>query len=980
MKRESEKKLNYHLAANIILLFLMVAAIIGLSTRQNYTRLMEQIDQYVDTLSTRTALHVSDVFSNKLSAIRSIAYLYGQTLYSTGEDPSYLASLEQDSGFDWIRYVDPDGFVSSSTDQIRYVGDRSYFVDAMKGNSGFLAIMQSRITGTKLISFYAPVYYQGEICGVMIGSLEEATVSAILKTDLYGYPAVTMMVDADGTVLGQYLVPMLEDAEDLRDTLALIGTGEDEAIFAAVAGQEKISFSFVGSSGSSGGEVQPILGTEWSLLQLFPSGAVRQFSNEVNADEHLTMFLFAVAVLVAGTQFIYIARRRAKLRQENESHGRVISLLQSLSDDYISLINVDLSTGRQERYQLRHNDKVQDWSGGSNDYADCMERYAQKVVCPHDRERFRAETRLATMQGILAHQKSFYIEYDANLGGELRRLQGKFSIDRENPKEPHMLVGIRDITEQTEERIRNRTSMDLIVSAASTVYPLIMEENLSRNEAKTIYNNSIVNTGQLGSFGIDELLEGLRASIENPEDYDRLCRCMNRKAQLAAYERGERTLRVQVRQRGDDGELHWMETSNILMENLSGDICCISMTRCIDEDMRRTAELEQAKDAAESANRAKSAFLFNMSHDIRTPMNAIIGFSSLAEKYADDPEKVVDCLQKINLSGEHLLRLINNVLDLARIESGKQTLDIRPHDIPETLRNVQYIFQADLQKKDLTLEVHCDVQHRVACFDDLKMNQIELNLIGNAVKYTPAGGRILYTMEETGSGEGCAHYRISVKDNGIGMSEEFQQQLFQAFERENTSVVTGIEGFGLGLSITKRLVEAMGGSITCRSEAGKGSEFICEFTFPTGTAADLHPEEAPAPDRALLRGRRVLLVEDNELNREISREILQSDGLAVEEAEDGDIAVEMVKKAAPHYYDLILMDIQMPRMDGYEAARRIRALPNPALAGIPIVAVTANAFEEDCRAALAAGMNGHIFKPIDEKALLGVGEKLLGKE
>ena len=590
MKRESEKKLNYHLAANIILLFLMVAAIIGLSTRQNYTRLMEQIDQYVDTLSTRTALHVSDVFSDKLSAIRSIAYLYGQTLYSTGEDPSYLASLEQDSGFDWIRYVDPDGFVSSSTDQIRYVGDRSYFVDAMKGNSGFLAIMQSRITGTKLISFYAPVYYQGEICGVMIGSLEEATVSAILKTDLYGYPAVTMMVDADGTVLGQYLVPMLEDAEDLRDTLALIGTGEDEAIFAAVAGQEKFIFSFVGSSGSSGGEVQPILGTEWSLLQLFPSGAVRQFSNEVNADEHLTMFLFAVAVLVAGTQFIYIARRRAKLRQENESHGRVISLLQSLSDDYISLINVDLSTGRQEHYQLRHNDKVQDWSGGSNDYADCVERYAQKVVCPHDRERFRAATRLATMQGILASQKSFYIEYDANLGGELRRLQGKFSIDRENPKEPHMLVGIRDITEQTEEHIRNRTSMDLIVSAASTVYPFIMEENLSRNEAKTIYNNSIVNTGQLGSFGIDELLEGLRASIENPEDYDRLCHCMNRKAQLAAYERGERTLRVQVRQRGDDGELHWMETSNILMENLSGDICCISMTRCIDEDMRRRLE------------------------------------------------------------------------------------------------------------------------------------------------------------------------------------------------------------------------------------------------------------------------------------------------------------------------------------------------------------------------------------------------------
>ena len=393
------------------------------------------------------------------------------------------------------------------------------------------------------------------------------------------------------------------------------------------------------------------------------------------------------------------------------------------------------------------------------------------------------------------------------------------------------------------------------------------------------------------------------------------------------------------------------------------------MTRCIDDDVRRTAELRQAKEAAESANRAKSTFLFNMSHDIRTPMNAIMGFSSLAEKYVNDPARVADCLQKINLSGQYLLHLINSVLDLAYIESGKATLDIRAHDIPAMLENVKYVFQADLQKKQLTLDVACDVQDPVAYFDALKMNQIELNLIGNAIKYTPAGGHITYTVSQTGSGSGTADYRFAVKDNGIGMSEEFRRRIFDAFERENNSVVSGIEGSGLGLAITKRLVEELGGAITCRSEPGKGSEFVCTYTLRTGTAADAAPEQPESGERLHAAGRRVLLVEDNALNREISREILSDAGFLVEEADDGDAAVEKVRWSAPGHYDLILMDVQMPRMDGYEATRRIRALPDPQLSHIPILAVTANAFAEDRQAALEAGMDGHIAKPVSVQAL-----------
>ena len=330
---------------------------------------------------------------------------------------------------------------------------------------------------------------------------------------------------------------------------------------------------------------------------------------------------------------------------------------------------------------------------------------------------------------------------------------------------------------------------------------------------------------------------------------------------------------------------------------------------------------------------------------------------------------MADCLQKINLSGQYLLRLINSVLDLAYIESGKMTLDIRAHDIPAMLKNVKYVFQADLQKKQLTLDVACDVQDPVAYFDALKMDQIELNLIGNAIKYTPAGGHITYTVSQTGSGSGTADYRFTVKDNGIGMSEEFRRRVFDAFERENNSVVSGIEGSGLGLAITKRLVEELGGAITCRSEPGKGSEFVCTYTLRTGTAADAAPELPESGERLHAAGRRVLLVEDNALNREISREILSGAGFLVEEADDGDAAVEKVRRSAPGHYDLILMDVQMPRMDGYEATRRIRALPDPQLSHIPILAVTANAFAEDRQAALEAGMDGHIAKPVSVQAL-----------
>ena len=524
------------------------------------------------------------------------------------------------------------------------------------------------------------------------------------------------------------------------------------------------------------------------------------------------------------------------------------------------------------------------------------------------------------------------------------------------------------------------------------------------------------------------------------------------------------------------------------------------------EEQNRKLEIALQHEGA--ANRAKREFLFNMSHDIRTPMNAIIGFTSLAATHIDNREQVLDYLKKISTSSQHLLSLINDVLDMSRIESGKVKIEEKAVHLPDLVHDVRSIIQPNVAAKRLSLFIDTmDIEDEDIITDPLRLNQILLNILSNAIKFTPTGGMIsIRIAQKNGAPKGCVCYEFRIKDNGIGMSEEFQKHIFEEFSREESSTVSGIQGTGLGMSITKNIVDLMGGTIALTSEPGKGSEFIVTLCFTrsgqkaetkqlpqleglralvadddTNTClnvstmlskigmrpewtisgkeavirtkyaveqgdefsvyiidwlipdmngieivrqirkvignrcpiiiltaydwADIEdearaagvtafcekplflselrrvlaepfraePASKPAqPTAADLKGKKLLLVEDNELNREIALEILKEAGFVVDTAEDGAVAVQKIKQAAPGQYDLILMDIQMPNLDGYEATRQIRALPDAEKASIPIFAMTANAFEEDRQNALEAGMNGHIAKPLDVPHLLRV--------
>ena len=576
---------------------------------------------------------------------------------------------------------------------------------------------------------------------------------------------------------------------------------------------------------------------------------------------------------------------------------------------------------------------------------------------------------------------------------------------------------------------------------------------------------------------------------------------------------GQKTYDVKYRLLTKNAGWRWFHAAGRLSRREDGSpVTFVGLFVDIDDEKKMEAQLEaqradlqDALDAAQHANRAKTTFLNNMSHDIRTPMNAIIGFTSLAAAHIDNKEQVRDYLTKIATSSNHLLSLINDVLDMSRIESGKVKIEEKESSLPEILHDLKTIVQADIMSKQLDFYIDTvDVVNEHVLCDRLRLNQILLNLLSNAMKFTKPGGMVsVRILQKKNAPEGYAAYEFQIKDTGIGMSPEFLKHVFDPFERERTSTVSGIQGTGLGMAITKNIVDMMGGTVSVESEAGKGTTFTVSLQFKTcsdpvkqetipelkglrALVADddfntcssvtkmlsdigMRPDWTTSGKEALLRvklaveqedeyaayiidwlipdmngvevvrrirgiigegtpiiiltaydwsdieeearkagvtafcskpiflselrevlespfavsnsqealqetfsfhGKKLLLVEDNELNQEIAVEILQEAGFAVDVADDGSVAVKRMKEAKPGQYDLILMDIQMPVMNGYEATKQIRALENSDIANIPIIAMTANAFDEDKKAALEAGMNGHMAKPIDVSKLL----------
>ena len=400
-----------------------------------------------------------------------------------------------------------------------------------------------------------------------------------------------------------------------------------------------------------------------------------------------------------------------------------------------------------------------------------------------------------------------------------------------------------------------------------------------------------------------------------------------------------------------------------------------SIEETVEEQLKQHQILLDALNQAKKAEAAKSNFLFNMSHDIRTPMNAILGFNTIAEKNIDNKEIALDALKKAKHSGEHMLSIINNVLDMARIGSGKLELNREIVNFAELMEKLKEMFVHDMSQKDITFNTNFNINTPVIYSDSLRISQIIINLLSNALKFTNSGGSITFQVAEMKSPDEKAYYQVRIEDTGIGMSEEFQKHLFTAFEREQNTTQSGVQGTGLGLAITRNLVNLLGGSLTYNSMVGVGTEFTFTFKAEKADVSEVKSKD----DVSLLpelKGKRILVVEDNMINREIARELLEDEGFIIEEAEDGTVAVSMLEAKEKGYYEFVLMDIQMPIMNGYTATRKIRGSDNTDIADIPIIAMTANAFSEDKKNAFDAGMNEHVAKPLDIDILIEVLNKV----
>lgn len=946
--------------------------------RDNKKRILEQNNSFIESVTEENAERINDLVIMSQNSVNMMAYLYGSLLPEPKVDSSVLQDMIERSSFDYVEFISADGMDLTADGQTADLSDREYFMQGMQGHSGQCVIYNSRITNETLLIFYTPFYYDNEIIGVLSGILKGETVHNMLSADYFGTQASCYLLEHDGTVVFSFgdestpenLLESMRENQQLSDT-------EEAKFEQALRDGTSASFNYRGKNGAGSAYVVGLDNCDWLLLQNFPSSLNRQMAGGADsAGIMLEIKLFIVFLAYIVYLFIKYKARNKQLVSEKQEISRIVDVTTQLFTRF-ALVHFESNT-----YEYLEDKKSDAPDKGV--YTELVQYLASKYV---------SEDESGEKMSVLISQD--YVQ--KHLTEEIPYLQYEYQID---------MGGVR-------------------------------WENIS---VLCLKRKNGVPTDVL--FAIQD---------------------------VTALKEREQQIRL---------------------------------------------ALKNASEAAEAANRAKSDFLARMSHDIRTPMNAIMGMTAVAAMHMDDQERLQDCLSKITISSRHLLALINDVLDMSKIESGKVTLSEEPFGMADMVESILTIIQAQINSKHQELKVHIsDIEHENVIGDTLRLRQIFVNILGNAVKFTPEGGTVTFSIRECKSAiHGMACYEFICEDTGIGMDKEFMETIFNPFTRSQNSVSKNIEGTGLGMSITRNIVRMMDGDIQVESELNVGSKFTvrvhlklqeqgaddvaeladlrvlvadddqdscittCEILEGIGMVAEWVTDGETAVERTVeayeaqndfsviildwkmpekdgietakeirskignhvpiiilsafdwteveaqareagiqafiekplfrsrlvyalksvlaeggkekqleaaklkadsFSGKRILLVEDNELNREIADELLSYIGVSVEQAEDGKAAVEMVKNSPQNYYDLIFMDIQMPVMNGYDASRGIRDLHREDTDHMPIVAMSANAFDDDIREAKEAGMNDYVAKPVEISKLLEALNKWL---
>lgn len=1101
-------------------------------TSQNSRRTEEQNRDYAADSARMKSQQIDNELNNALSRIETYAYFVGEGLTEPAVTAEMLAKMEENSQFDTILFTDLNGVDYASDGRISNVTERVFYQDGIQGNSGMEIVFDPHLFDETMICFYAPVRYNGQVIGILRGAfLAEEYLKSMLATTYFGEEARVFLCLPEGRVIASSDGMTYE--KNLIDTLT--ETGE---IDQKVAEQVRQIFDNGGEGAfacGSSSKVDNICVTNlpqnsYVLVQTFPEKVTRKMILEENRVgiqlEIMLIALFAVYIVII---LIRAGRRRKQLEKENLEMGYVISGITMLFSRF-TMVDFEADT-----YQYLVGTKPEGAEiAESGNYSNLTSYLASTAEKTRRQELVDFLEKDSIVAALLKQNDLRYEHCVIRSGQPGWEHLNVICLERKDGRAVKALFIRQDITELKEKELRIQAERSLANRRERQYQTALMTNSLCSfeiNLTQDLIEQNIIRTingqkisllervGLTAPCAASEYFEKWKQFVlaESLEEYTST---LSTKNMIKSFEDGEGEVIAEYWEEDPQKNQMCVRQSFIMTrDDDTGDIMAMVISRDITEQIRKQREQTQAlQDAlmqAQHANRAKTMFLSNMSHDIRTPMNAIIGFSTIAVSHIDNREQVLDCLQKVLSSSNHLLGLINDVLDMSRIESGKVQIKEQECNISELIHNLVNIIQPQIKAKQLELFIDTfEIANEDVIADPLKLNQVFINLLSNAVKYTPAGGTVSFRiMQKTTFRHGYGDYKFIIKDNGIGMSPEFVGHVFEPFERESTVTQSGIQGTGLGMAITKNIVEMMNGTISVESEIGKGSTFTVELglklqdtektakqikeleglralvvdddfntcdsvgkmlkqlglrsewttsgreavyraktaheegdsyhTFiidwqmpglsgvetarkireavgneapiiiltaydwsdieieakAAGVTAfcakpmfmsdlknvllaanNLLDDQADVPEwtKADFSGKRILLVEDIELNREIAQVILEEAGFLVDTAPDGTDAVAIMEKAEENYYDAILMDVQMPVMNGYEATRTIRSLPRKDVKDLPIIAMTANALEEDKEAALKNGMNAHIAKPLDMDVFISVLRKFLG--
>ncbi|MDE7201264.1 MAG: response regulator [Lachnospiraceae bacterium] len=1130
MKR---KKLLQEVVYVLFLLLVMIIIFQWYTTR-NRERIEERNKNYAADSAQMKAEQIDNELNNALNIISTYSYFVGESLEKPVITVQMLEKMEEKVVFDAVLFTDVNGTDYISDGRTADVEQRRFYKDGIKGSTGIEIVFDSYFFDETMACFYTPIYYEDEIVGVLRGAyLAEEYLQNMLVTTYFGEQADVFLCTPDGRVIAssdsniydRHLIDVLTE-QDVVDP--------DTALKAKEVFENGGSGAFVCSNKSKTDNicVTYLPDNEYVLVQIFPKNVTQSMINAENlVGFKLEGMLIALFVIYIITLLIRAGHEKKLLEKENLEMGYIIDGVNTLFTRF-ALVDFEADT-----YQYLAGTKPEDSNiAVSGSYKELSERLCSILLNENDRPEFARQIEKDAL--ITALEKHNDVRFECYvLRGDKAEWEhvNVICLERRDGKANKVLFTRQNITDiklkelsiQAEMALANRKERQYRIAITSNAFNTfefnLTKDLIEHDIVREINGNKISLLEKIGLKApckASECFEKWKSYIleESMEDY---CKMVNIEYLKACFEKGDAEIDVDYWGRISEEEHICIRQSFVMTrENDTNDIIVMVVSKEITEQVRKQKEQTQAlQDAlmqAQHANKAKTTFLSNMSHDIRTPMNAIIGFTTIAVSHIDNKDQVRDCLQKVLSSSNHLLSLINDILDMSRIESGRVQIKEQECNISELMHNLVNIIQPQVKAKQLELFIDTfEVVNEDVIADSLKLNQVFINLLSNAVKYTPAGGTVSFRiMQKTTFHHGYGDYVFIVKDNGIGMSKEFAKHIFEPFEREVTVTQSGIQGTGLGMAITKNIVEMMNGTITVESEVGKGSTFTVELTLKLQDVAknaeqlkelnglralvvdddfnicdsvskmlkqigmraewttsgreaayraksayeegdsyhtyiidwqmpelsgvetakkiravvgmevpiiiltaydwtdieeeaksagvtafcakplfmsdlksallaannltDKDAETAATWTLADFSGKRVLLVEDIELNREIAEVILTESGFLVETAPDGTDAVAMVSQSEEYYYDAVLMDVQMPIMDGYEATRTIRNMQRKDVKKLPIIAMTANALEEDKEAALKNGMNAHISKPLDMDIFIDVLRQFLG--